>query len=99
MTPLGAGIFMHKNCCIMTVEFVHETSAKNRKVWVINVDHIKGESLCSGIVEISKGYRKRYFSHWLDWFSFETLQWVFRRVQHVLAQVHLLESFEEQNVY
>jgi hypothetical protein len=27
------------------------------------------------------------------------LQWVFRRVQHVLAQVHLLESFEEQNVY
>jgi hypothetical protein len=26
------------------------------------------------------------------------LQWVFRRVQHVLAQVHLLESFQEQNV-
>jgi hypothetical protein len=26
------------------------------------------------------------------------LQWVFQRVQHVLAQVHLLESFQEQNV-
>jgi hypothetical protein len=71
---------------------------KNREVWVINVDHIKGEIFCSGIVEISEGNRKRYLSDWLDWFSSKTLQWVFRRLQHVLAQVHLLESFQEQNV-
>jgi hypothetical protein len=55
------------------VEFVHEASAENREVWVINVDHIKGECLCSGIVKISEGYRKRYLSNWLDWFSSETL--------------------------
>jgi hypothetical protein len=42
------------------VKFVHETSAENREVWVINVDHIKGESLCYGVVEISEGYMKRY---------------------------------------
>jgi hypothetical protein len=77
------------------VKFVHEASAENGEVWLINVDHIKDESLYSGVVEISEGYRKRYLSNWFDWFSSETLQWVFRRVPHVLAQVHLLESFLE----
>jgi hypothetical protein len=36
------------------IKFVHEASAENRVVWVINVDHIKDEGLCSGIVEISE---------------------------------------------
>jgi hypothetical protein len=76
------------------VEFVHEASAENRKVWVIDVDHIKGNSLCPGIVKISEGYRKRYLPNWLNWFSSKTLQWIFWRVQHVLAQVHFLESFQ-----
>jgi hypothetical protein len=80
------------------VEFVHEASAKNRKVRVIDVDHIKDESLCSGIFKISEGYRKSYLSNWLDWFPSETMQWVFWQMQHVLAQVHFLESFQELNV-
>jgi hypothetical protein len=73
----------------------NEASAENRKVRVIDVDHIKGKSLCLGIVKISEGYRKRYLSNWLDWFSSETLQWIFWRVQHVLAQVRFLKSFQE----
>jgi hypothetical protein len=59
------------------VEFVHETFAENREIWMIYINHIKSESFYSGVVKISERYRKRYFSDWLDWFSFETLQWVF----------------------
>jgi hypothetical protein len=32
------------------IKFVHETSAKNREVRMINVNHIKCEGLCSGVV-------------------------------------------------
>jgi hypothetical protein len=77
------------------IEFVHETSAENREIWMIDVNHIKGESFCSGVVKISERYGKRYFSNWLDWFSSETLQWVLWRMQHVLTQVHFLKSFQE----
>jgi hypothetical protein len=62
---------------------------------MIDVDHIKGESFCYGVVKISEGYGKRYLSNLLDWFSSETLQWVLWWMQHVLAQVHFLESFQE----
>jgi hypothetical protein len=77
------------------IEFVHETSAENREIWVIDVNHIKSESFCSGVVKISERYGKGYFSNWLDWFSSETLQWVLWWMQHVLIQVHFLESFQE----
>jgi hypothetical protein len=48
------------------IEFVHETSAENREIWVIDVNHIKSESFYSGIVKISEGYEKGYLSNWLD---------------------------------
>jgi hypothetical protein len=48
------------------IKFVHETSAENREVWVIDVNYIKSESFCSGIVKISERYKKRYFSNWFD---------------------------------
>jgi hypothetical protein len=78
------------------IEFVHEFSAENHEVSVINVDHIKGESLCSGIVEISEGNKKRYLSDWLYWFSSETLQWVFRRVQQVWLRFIFLKFFKNK---
>jgi hypothetical protein len=40
------------------IKFVHETSTENREIWMINVNHIKGEGLCSGIVLISERYGK-----------------------------------------
>jgi hypothetical protein len=70
------------------IEFVHETSAENREIWVIDVNHIKSEGLCSGVIKISERYGKGYFSNWLDWLSSETLQ-------NVLTQVYFLESFQE----
>jgi hypothetical protein len=77
------------------IEFVPETSAKNHEIWVIDVNHIKGETFCSGVVKISERYWKGYFSNWLDWFPSETLQSVLWWMQHVLTQVHFLESFQE----
>jgi hypothetical protein len=77
------------------VEFVHEASAENREIWMIYINHIESESFCFGVVKISERYWKRYFSNWFDWLSSETLQWVFWWMQHVLSQVHLLESFQE----
>jgi hypothetical protein len=55
------------------VEFVHESSAKNHEIRVIDVNDIEGEVLCSGIVKISEGDRERYLSNWLDWLPSETL--------------------------
>jgi hypothetical protein len=77
------------------IKFFQKTSTENREIWMIDVNHIKGENFCSGVVKISKRYGKRYFSNWLDWFSSETLQWVLYGMQHVLTQVHFLESFQE----
>jgi hypothetical protein len=56
-----------------SVKFVHESSVKNREIWMIYINHIEGESFCSGIVQISERYWKRYFSNWLDWLSSEAL--------------------------
>jgi hypothetical protein len=81
------------------VEFVHESSAENHGIWMIYINHIESESFCSGVVKISERYWKRYFSNWLDWLSSETLQWVFWWMQHVLSQVHLLEVFQEQDIF
>jgi hypothetical protein len=67
------------------IEFVHETSTKNREIWVIDVNHIESESFRSGVVKVSERYRKGYFSNWLDWLSFETLQWVLWWMQHMLT--------------
>jgi hypothetical protein len=49
-----------------SVEFVHESSAENREIWMIYINHIESESFCSGIVKISERYWKGYFSNWLD---------------------------------
>jgi hypothetical protein len=40
------------------VELVHESSAENREIRVINVNHIEGETLRSGVFEISEGNRE-----------------------------------------
>jgi hypothetical protein len=74
MTPLGVR-YLHTQELLSygCAEFVHESFAENRKVWVIDVDHIEGEILCSGIVKISEGNRKRYISNWLNWLPSETL--------------------------
>jgi hypothetical protein len=77
------------------IEFVHETSAENREVWMVHINHIKSESICSSVVKDPERYRKRYFSYWLDWFPSETQQWVFWWMQHMMTQIHLLESFQE----
>jgi hypothetical protein len=63
----------HKLLPYESVEFVHESFAENREIWMIYINHIESESLCSGIVEISERYWKGYFSNWLDWLSSETL--------------------------
>jgi hypothetical protein len=79
--PLGC-MYLHTQALLPYdyVEFVHEASAENREIWVIDVNHIEGEIFCSGIVKISEGNRERYLSNWLNWFSFEPLQWVFWRM-------------------
>jgi hypothetical protein len=78
-----------------SVGFVHESSAENREIWMIYVNHIESDSFYSGVVKISERHWKGYISNWLDWLSSETLQWVFWWMQHVLSQVHLFECFQE----
>jgi hypothetical protein len=33
------------------IELVHETFAENHEVWMIDVNHIKDEGFCSGVVK------------------------------------------------
>jgi hypothetical protein len=59
-----------------SIELVHESSAENREIWIVHVDHIESECFGSGIVKVSKGYMQSYFSYSLDWFPSEAQQWV-----------------------
>jgi hypothetical protein len=45
------------------IEFVHETFVENHEIWVIDVNHIKSDSFCSGVVKISERYGKGYISN------------------------------------
>jgi hypothetical protein len=63
---------------------------------VIDINYIKSESFCFGVVKISERYRKIYFSNCFDWRSSETPQWILWWMQHVLAQVHFLKVFKNK---
>jgi hypothetical protein len=41
-----------------SIKLVHETSAENREVWVVNVNYIESETFRSGILEISEANRE-----------------------------------------
>jgi hypothetical protein len=55
------------------IEFVHESSAKNREIRMIDVNDIESEVFCLDVVKISEGDREQYLSNWLDWLPSETL--------------------------